>query len=80
MYLFFFRVLQATWFSAAGRGARKVVANGRRASDGSAPVTMPIGEALLILEPPELAGRSFMLGHELTVGRSAGCTITLDDT
>ncbi|MCL4170595.1 UNVERIFIED_CONTAM: hypothetical protein GTU68_056501 [Idotea baltica] len=27
-----------------------------------------------------MAGRSYSIGNELTVGRSAGCTITLDDT
>lgn len=33
-----------------------------------------------MVEPPEIAGTTFELGDELTMGRSAGCQITLDDT
>ncbi len=41
---------------------------------------MPVGSKLVMIEPPEIAGNSFELGDELTMGRSAGCQITLDDT
>ena len=33
-----------------------------------------------MVEPAALAGTTFPLGDELTVGRAAGCQITLDDT
>jgi pSer/pThr/pTyr-binding forkhead associated (FHA) protein len=33
-----------------------------------------------VVEPAELAGTTYPLGDELTVGRAAGCQITLDDT
>jgi hypothetical protein len=33
-----------------------------------------------ILEPPELAGAVMTIGDELTIGRAAACTLTLDDT
>lgn len=33
-----------------------------------------------ILEPPELAGAVLTIGDELTIGRAAACTLTLDDT
>lgn len=80
MYVFFFRVLQATWFSAAGRTVRKTAQSGRRVAANDAPQMALIGQALLTLEPPELAGRAYTIGNELTIGRSAGCSITLDDT
>lgn len=33
-----------------------------------------------ILEPPELEGAVMPVGDELTIGRAAACTLTLDDT
>ncbi len=38
------------------------------------------GPALVVLAPPELLGRRYQLAQELTLGRAAGCQITLDDT
>ena len=35
---------------------------------------------LVVLEPAAQRGRFFPLGAEMTVGRAAGCQITLDDT
>lgn len=35
---------------------------------------------ITILEPPELAGAVMTVGDELTIGRAAACTLTLDDT
>ena len=34
----------------------------------------------MVVEPADQRGRAFPLGAELTVGRAAGCQITLDDT
>lgn len=35
---------------------------------------------LLVVEPDNLAGLTYELGNELTVGRAPGCGISLDDT
>ncbi len=35
---------------------------------------------ITVLEPPELAGSVMPIGDELTIGRAAACTLTLDDT
>jgi pSer/pThr/pTyr-binding forkhead associated (FHA) protein len=35
---------------------------------------------LRLVAPPELKGRTFPLGEEVTVGRAAGCQVTIDDT
>lgn len=92
LYIFFLRVLQAVWSEVRGprpnqpsrpakaerqpRPARNLAAAipSRRAAP------MPVGSKLVMIEPPEIAGNSFELGDELTMGRSAGCQITLDDT
>jgi pSer/pThr/pTyr-binding forkhead associated (FHA) protein len=38
------------------------------------------GPALVVVAPPEQQGRLYPLGEELTMGRAAGCQVTLDDT
>jgi hypothetical protein len=89
LYLFFFRVLRAVWAEisppkrpegapAAGRdkGARaaKGKPKGKRGRGKGGP---PV---LAALAPPELEGRSYPLDDEITVGRAAGCHVTLDDS
>ena len=89
IYLFFLRVLRAVWVEV--HGPRRV-----RASVPAAPVTVgasppppprppappPVfaGAALRITEPVTLAGRSFALADEVTIGRAPGCLVQLDDT
>nr|MBA2438058.1 FHA domain-containing protein [Acidimicrobiia bacterium] len=34
---------------------------------------------LTVVEPAGMKGRTYDLGEELTVGRAAGCQVTLDD-
>ena len=41
--------------------------------------TGPKGQ-LVIVEPADLAGSVMSIGDELTIGRAANCTLTLDDT
>ncbi|MDH3755228.1 MAG: FHA domain-containing protein [Acidimicrobiia bacterium] len=78
LYLFFLRVLWAVWTQVrtprkkpSGRPRRPAVTGAR----GGGPASR-----LVVVEPTELAGREFPLGDELTVGRAAGCQVTLDDT
>jgi hypothetical protein len=80
LYLFFVRVLRAVWAEvqppkAVEPPAKKHSKQTRRvASRRGGPVV------LRILLPPELKGRSFPLGEEITLGRAAGCQVTIDDT
>jgi pSer/pThr/pTyr-binding forkhead associated (FHA) protein len=88
LYLFFFRVLRAVW--AEVRGPQLAPAGARQATRAPAPA--PSGRQvrkaerqaqpvqLAIVEPAALRGRTFPLAEELTVGRAAGCQVTLDDT
>ncbi|WP_426570730.1 FHA domain-containing protein FhaB/FipA [Aquihabitans sp. McL0605] len=82
LYLFFFRVLRAVWAEIRGPKAVAVPARqaaappkpSKRAERAAAPVQ------LAIVEPASLRGRTYPLGEELTVGRAAGCQVTIDDT
>ncbi len=80
LYLFFLRVLRAVWAEVAlpragtvsvGRAAPPRRSPGRRERRWS---------HLTVVEPPELKGRRYDLAEELTVGRAAGCQVTLDDS
>jgi pSer/pThr/pTyr-binding forkhead associated (FHA) protein len=83
LYLFFLRVLRAVWMEVNGpkvieapapRTPRK---DRRPAKPGRAKSGRP---QLRVLEPAALKGRTYDLAEELTVGRAAGCQVTLDDT
>ena len=82
LYLFFLRVLRAVW---AEVNPPKVVEaavkpkrdKGTRRATGS----RKHGPLVLrLVAPPELKGRSYPLTDEITVGRAAGCQVTIDDT
>jgi FHA domain len=81
LYLFFLRVLRAVW--AEVNPPKPVEATvkpkrergSRRASKGKH------GQPVLrLLAPPELKGRAYPLGQEVTVGRAAGCQVTIEDS
>ena len=94
LYLFMVRVVRAVWVEVKGpprtlpagsvprtRRERLTVRNpDGKAPRGVKPVKVKGLPHLRVVEPAELAGRSFALSDELTVGRAAGCQITLDDT
>jgi len=92
VYLFFFRVLQATWFStiagrkvgakatAAGGSARPATSNGGKGSGRTKGKRRPPVPTLVIVEPGPAAGQRFAVSGTLSIGRAAGCEITLDDT
>jgi pSer/pThr/pTyr-binding forkhead associated (FHA) protein len=76
LYLFFLRVLQAVWAEVNGprtrAPARPRTPREKRKASGP--------RALRVVEPEGERGRAFPLADELTVGRAAGCHVTLDDT
>jgi pSer/pThr/pTyr-binding forkhead associated (FHA) protein len=89
LYLFFLRVIRAVWVEvnaprlrAAGGPAPSPSSNGaapRRGGRGRRRAT-PDGPSLVVVSPAEQEGRVYPLADELTVGRAAGCQVTLDDT
>lgn len=84
VYLFFFRVLQVTWQgSTTNVAVRRVTSrrSERRSAKGPEKTQSPtVARALTILEPAGSAGQRFEVLAEMTIGRAAGCHITLDDT
>ncbi len=80
LYLFFLRVLRAVW----------VEVKGPALALGAPVAAKPVKESrhgrrhapsqLVVVAPDELVGQAFELADELTVGRAAGCQVTLDDT
>jgi pSer/pThr/pTyr-binding forkhead associated (FHA) protein len=64
-----------------GTGGRSGAACGV-AADPLRPGGEPAGRGvsrLRVVDPPSQRGRTFELGDELTVGRAAGCQITIED-
>lgn len=81
LYLFFFRVLQATWFGSTTNVTVRTEAKPRsRRSQRKREAVSAAVNQLLVLEPPELAGRQYSISGDTTIGRAAGCQISLDDT
>ena len=79
LYLFFLRVLRAVWTEI--RGPKVVEASPRRAHRAAKRVERKSAPVqLTIVEPTALKGRRYPLADELTVGRAAGCQVTIDDT
>jgi hypothetical protein len=79
VWLFFLRVLRAVWTEVRGPAvvaSRPAASPGRRPTPGRRRGT----PRLVVLEPKERKGRTYDLRDEQTVGRAAGCQITLDDT
>jgi pSer/pThr/pTyr-binding forkhead associated (FHA) protein len=84
LWLFFLRVLRAVWTEV--RGPSAVPAPRASSSNGGGGGRRPSGRGkrgqprLVVVEPKDRRGRAFTLQEEQTVGRAAGCQITLDDT
>ena len=81
LYLFFLRVLRAVWAEVspartatpAPPGAARPAKKAARRTRGKA------RNALVVVEPATQKGRAYGLTDEVTLGRAAGCTVTLDD-
>ena len=85
LYLFFLRVLRAVWAEVnpkvALAGAVETTSKPRRAGRGGGGGRRSRrASRLVVLEPKERKGHAWDLAGELTIGRAAGCQITLDDS
>src|SRR6188508_787836 len=82
LYLFFLRVLRAVWaevnppkvVEAPAKPKREKGARRTTGSRKHGPLV------LRLIAPAEVKGRSYPLTEEITVGRAAGCQVTIDDT
>ncbi len=86
LYLFFFRVLRAVWAELRPPGSSPLPAVGpavHHSPPGVPPVPAPPAPArrhLVVVDPVDDAGRSFLLEGEVTVGRAPGCGVQVDDS
>lgn len=85
LYLFFFRVVRAVWAELrplpqipAGATTPPVAAPTRKRRKESSDV-VPTRQ-LVVREPVELSGKAWALAGEVSIGRAAGCQVTIDDT
>lgn len=94
VYLVFLRVLRAVWVELRAESAVPVgatsTAGPRSRPAGPARSTAPSpspaatmistgGARLVVIAPGSLAGHSFNLDGETTIGRGAGCGVSIDD-
>jgi len=90
IYLFLVRVVRAVWAEVAVPAPADSGRRSRRRGAAPAPAPAPAAPRgrkgrgapieLVAVEPAEHAGRRYPLGDEITVGRAAGCQVTVDDT
>jgi pSer/pThr/pTyr-binding forkhead associated (FHA) protein len=82
LYLFFLRVLRAVWAEVNPPKVVEAPAKPKR-EKGTRRATGSRKHGPLVLRliaPAEVKGRSYPLTQEITVGRAAGCQVTIDDT
>jgi pSer/pThr/pTyr-binding forkhead associated (FHA) protein len=91
LYLFFFRVVRAVWAelrvpAAQGSAAPNAAvaaappaARSRKDRKAAAKAAKAVPQ-LVVVDPPDQRGRAYPLGNEASIGRAAGCQITVDDT
>jgi hypothetical protein len=80
LYLFFLRVLRAVWAEINPPKATEPVHPKRERSPRRATGRRGGPPVLRLVAPAELKGRTYQLGEEITIGRAAGCQVTIDDT
>ena len=89
VYLFLVRVVRAVWAEVSvttadgprrqrRRGASPTIASPPAPARGRRSRGSPT--ELVAVEPADQVGRRYPLGDEITVGRAAGCQVTVDDT
>ncbi len=81
LYLFFLRVLRAVWAEVNPPRVAETPAPApkRERTSRRGPSRKHGPPVLRLVAPPELRGRAFEVGAEATIGRAAGCQVTLDD-
>jgi pSer/pThr/pTyr-binding forkhead associated (FHA) protein len=86
LYLFFLRVLRAVWAEvtppkvatdAPNQAAAPLVVIPKPSRAARKAAVNPT--KLSVIEPADRAGTDFAIGPEITIGRSAGCSIVLDE-
>ena len=80
LYLFFLRVLRAVWAEVNPPKTPEAPRPRRERSPKRVPGRKHGPPVLRLVAPPELKGRTYEIGDETTIGRAAGCQVTIDDS
>jgi pSer/pThr/pTyr-binding forkhead associated (FHA) protein len=81
LYLFFVRVIRAVWAEVSPRAtAATAVAAPTAPRPQARGGGRRTGARLRVVEPAQLAGRTYDVADELTIGRAAGCQVPIDDS
>lgn len=78
LYLFFFRVLWAVWNEVRAPKPERSDVGTAKQSRAERRRAVPAGR-LVVTEPADRKGTSFDLASELTVGRAAGCHLSMPE-
>ena len=83
LYLFVLRVLRAVWIELREPKPSAMPAPAAMPSAAAAAPTVAVGkpgpERLVVADPREWRGLEFPVADEMTVGRAAGCGVSLPD-
>src|SRR5207253_11257374 len=77
LYLFFVRVLRAVWAELTGPRVSGPAPGGKIRTRGASTRRSGPASRLRVVEPADQRGQAYDLGDELTVGRAAGCQVSL---
>lgn len=81
VYLVFLRVLRAVWVELRSSPRERVAEPvGAAAAPAAPPPAAGRAATLRAIAPPSVAGTAFSLDAETTIGRAAGCRISVDDS
>lgn len=79
VWLFFLRVVRAMWAELRRGGSQGVAGDSTGAGGEPRGRERPSGLALRILEPKERSGETFPIDGEMTLGRAAGCAVSVPE-
>lgn len=80
LYLFFLRVIWAVWTELRAPAIEPRTRRSRQRAARPAGRSRGQVSMLRVLEPAEIAGDTYPLSAEMTMGRAPGCTVVIDDT
>ena len=80
LYLFFLRVLRAVWAEVNPPKAVEAPKAKRERPRRATPGRKHGPPRLRLVAPADVKGRTFDIGQEATIGRAAGCQVTIDDS
>lgn len=79
LYLFLARVIRVVYLELGGRPGRRARGAGGALPRARAGRRARPPSRLRVVEPAESRGHTYPIGEEVSIGRAAGCAISIDD-